>query len=169
MMLYRSASTGFPFSRSGSEVAADRRRTRSLPTPCLPSAHPRSGRVRKTDQPLQGNRGRKALMSASRERERGSSVPELGNPAFGTNFPCHLSPQPDHFLAMGQVCAWCQDEIGPKGKSPSLGRTSHGICRSCLDARIAALAPTQLRGEPSRSQGLRAPRRVLEALPLALA
>ena len=66
---------------------------------------------------------------------------------------------------MGQVCAWCEDEIG----ASSLGRVSHGMCRPCFDARIAALPAIRHVLEPDRARNPKQPRQVFEATPLALA
>ena len=99
---------------------------------------------------------------------RGCGVPAPGNPAFGTSFFRHLLPRPDHFQGMRQVCAWCHEEIGANDER-SLGRVSHGMCRTCRAAKIAALPATGLAQEPDRGRAPRQLGRVLEAAPFALA
>jgi len=70
---------------------------------------------------------------------------------------------------MGQVCAWCHDEIAGSDDGERPGRVSHGICRPCLSAKLAAL-PGILRANPVGPD--RPSRRLvpgLEGSPLALA
>ena len=102
-------------------------------------------------------------------RDPSLGVPFPRNPVFGTDLLCHLPPRSDHLLDMGQVCAWCHDEIAGSDDRERFGRVSHGICRPCLTERLAAL-PGILRANPAGPD--RPSRRLireLEGSPLALA
>jgi hypothetical protein len=72
---------------------------------------------------------------------------------------------------MGHVCAWCRDEISASdgGHSRPLDAVSHGICRPCLDARIAALPPIRTRARDlDQGRAARPSVRGLERAPFAL-
>jgi hypothetical protein len=168
MRSLRRRSAALAFSRSGPEMqpTGGRRAACRAPAraPRMQGAAGRPGEAR----PLQGKaRAESPCGSLSRPglgvRSPGPEKSRLRDRLFSP-----LLTPTGHFQGMGQVCAWCQDEIGAKSGRyvRSTAQVSHGMCRPCLDARIAALSAIgSLVHEPDRG---RAPRqRVLEGAPFA--
>jgi hypothetical protein len=142
---------------------------------------PAACRVPATAPRVQGAAGRRGTGSPCREKEAqkrgglrpcgqdpGIGVPAPGIPVFGTDFSCHLPPPSDHYQDMGQVCAWCHDEIAGGDDRGNLGRVSHGICQPCLAAKLSTLPPVLLAKQAGPARTRRAIP-ALERVPFALA